>query len=333
MLTLDAFAQAERLGMIVPAYQYPTQGSLWSDCAAAARRVPLVAVLNPANGPGNAPDPFYVEASNGVRTAGGRVIGYVPTFQASIPLATAIAWVDQYRAWYSLDGVYLDGMSTDANPEHVAWYTSLRDAIRSRESTWLVVGGPGANTRPEYLPTADIFCIHEAEGASYFNWQPDAWVLDQPASRFLHLVHSLAASDSMRAAVARAKSLRAQWVFVTHDRMPNPWDDVPAYWDALVAAVETTQTVSAPSTAERGTRLAAWPNPSRGAIQFRLPDELASQEIEVLDAAGREIALLHPARSPRWDGRDLTGTSAPPGIYFARVRGARTPPLRLVVIR
>ena len=76
-------AHPERAGIIVPAYQYPTAGTLWMECAQASSRVPLVAVMNPANGPGSVVDPDYVAAAGSVRSAGGRVIGYVFTSSAS----------------------------------------------------------------------------------------------------------------------------------------------------------------------------------------------------------------------------------------------------------
>src|SRR5262245_32018501 len=198
MSSSPAPALADRTGMIVPAYQYPTLGTLWADCAAAASRVPLVAIMNPANGPGSVADPNYAAAVSSVRSAGGRVIGYIPTFRAAIPVDTALVWVDHYRAWYALDGVCLDGMPNDSDPAHIAWYANLRDSIRAREPTWLVVWIPGTNTPPEYLAGADVLAIFESYGETYFSWTPDPWVRSYSPSRFLHLVHTVSTADSMR---------------------------------------------------------------------------------------------------------------------------------------
>jgi len=324
-------AHPERAGIIVPAYQHPTAGTLWAECARASSRVPLVAVMNPATGPGSEADPHYVSASESVRSAGGRVIGYVYTSSAEIPVDSVLAQVDRYREWYALDGILLDGMAYDANPVHVAWYAALRDSIRAREPAWLVVGIPGTNTLPEYLAGADILCIFESTGESYFNWEPDAWVRDYPASRFLHLVHTLSSADSMQQTVARAWSRGAGWVYVTNDRLANPWDETPIYWDALIQAVEATP-ASVETTAERRARLRAWPNPARRAIRFELSGD-PGREIEILDAAGRLIAVITPGPFPEWDGYDRRGRSAPAGIYFARVRGSRAEPVRLALVR
>ncbi len=325
-------AHSDRMGIIVPAYEYPTTGTLWGECVRASSRVPLIAVMNPANGPGSEVDPHYVSASDSVRAAGGRVIGYLYTASAAIPLDSVLTKVDRYREWYALDGIFVDGMANDPDAAHVAWYAALRDSIRAREPAWLVVGAPGTNTRPEYLTGADILGIFESTGESYFGWEPDVWVRGYPPSRFLHLVHTLSSADSMRQAVARALSRGAGWVYVTHDRLPNPWDETPIYWDALIAAVEAAA-VSVETTDERRARLRAWPNPARRAIRFELPGGQGSREIEILDTAGRLIARITPGSFPEWDGYDQRGRPVPAGIYLARVHGSGDEPVRLALIR
>ena len=324
-------AHAERMGVIIPAYQYPTLGTVWADCARASSRVPLVAIVNPANGPGSGVDPNYTSAVGSVRAAGGRVIGYLNTDLAEIPLDSALTWVDRYRAWYTLDGVLLDRMASDSSPAHVTWYTALRDSIRAREPAWLVVGGPGTNTLPEYLPAADILCIFESDGATYFNWEPDAWVRDYAAPRWLHLVHSVSTVDSMRAAVSRAASLGASWVYVTDDRLANPWDTSPTYWNELIATVETTP-VSVGTPARRPAPLRAWPNPARDAVRFEWPGGPGSLEIEILDVSGRVVSTV-VGSSPLWNGRDQSGRPVPNGMYLARVRDTQTEALRIALVR
>ena len=332
-VSAPSLARAERAGLIVPAYQYPTAGTLWGDCAAAASRVPVVAIMNPASGPGSGMDPNYVAAVGSVRSAGGRVIGYVPTFEAGIPVDSALVSVDRYRAWYSLDGILVDGMTHDSNSAHIAWYAALRDSIRAREPGWLVVGIPGTNTIPDYFAGADILGVFESYGESYFSWEPSAWVRSYPPSRFLHLVHSLSTADSMRRVVARALSLQAGWVYVTNDQLPNPWDEAPIYWDQLIAAVDTTQTVAVETSQPFAMRLRAWPNPARGAIHFDFPDGMQPSEIEILDCAGRCVARIGPGSRPEWDGLGRDGLPAPSGIYFSRVRGSRADPVRVALVR
>lgn len=328
MLALTAPAHAaDRMGLLVPAYQYPTLGTLWADCAAAATRVPLVAVLDPASGPGVGVDPTYTAAVGAVRAAGGKVIGYVPTFWATTPPETVLAQVDRYRAWYAIDGIFFDIMANDANASHVAYYAALRESIRARESAWLVVGNPGTTTQQGYVSGADVLCDFEYYGEGYFTFTPEPWAHAYPPRHFAHLLHSLSTADSMRAAVARARALGAGWVYVTQDTMVNPYDETPAYWNALVAAVETTfvADVTPPADAPRAV-LRAWPVPSRGEVWFEFGAGERARAVEVFDASGRRVARLDASgsRRARWDGRDEHGVPARAGVYHARIAGTRT---------
>jgi hypothetical protein len=86
-------------------------------------------------------------------------------------------------------------------------------------------------------------------------------------------------------------------------------------------------------------RLAASPNPSRGAVAFRLdwsgPAQGAAR-IELFDALGRLVrTLTAPAENGAialaWDGRATDGRAATPGIYYARATaGSRVTGTRLV---
>jgi hypothetical protein len=72
---------------------------------------------------------------------------------------------------------------------------------------------------------------------------------------------------------------------------------------------------------------APWPNPAHARIRFSfvLP-EVATVCLDVFDVGGRCVArlardreLTAGAHSLEWDGR-LSGTNAPNGVYFARLR-------------
>ena len=318
------------MGLLVPAYQYPTLGTLWADCAAAATRVPLVAILDPASGPGVGVDPTYTSAIGAVRAAGGRVVGYVPTFGGDAPAESVLAQVDRYRAWYAIDGIFLDLMANDANPSHVAYYLAVRESIRARERGWLVIGNPGTLTLEAYVTGADVLCDFEYYGEGYFTWSPEPWAHAYPPRRFAHLLHTLSTADSMRAAVARARANGAGWVFVTHDVMWNPYDETPAYWSALVAAVETTYVADvAPTPEPPRAALRAWPSPARAVVEFALPAGERGP-IEVFDLSGRLVARLEaPAGgAARWDAR-----GEPAGLYWARAAGGTTGGTRVLLAR
>ncbi len=86
---------------------------------------------------------------------------------------------------------------------------------------------------------------------------------------------------------------------------------------------------------------AASPNPFRGgtSLSFGLP-EAGPVRLVIFDATGREVRTLvdgtYPAAAHRvvWDGRDLSGRTVAPGIYFARIRAGEYESVqRLTLIR
>jgi len=75
-------------------------------------------------------------------------------------------------------------------------------------------------------------------------------------------------------------------------------------------------------------RLEAWPNPSRSVVFIRVPQSNITSVLRIHSAAGRLVAIVHGRDHFAWDGRDTTGHSVAPGIYFAQF--ASNASLRLV---
>ena len=75
-------------------------------------------------------------------------------------------------------------------------------------------------------------------------------------------------------------------------------------------------------------------NPVTGTARFGFSASLPENALlEIYDVRGRlvhEGRLQAGDREVAWNGRTGAGTLAPPGIYFARVRGASLEPVRLV---
>lgn len=234
--TGDAYAALE---IVVPAYFYPSPGSPWGPMTAAADDVPITAIMNPGNGPGNAKDDNYVAAVNAFRAAGGRVIGYVYSSYGARPLGQVTADIDRYRSWYGIDGIFVDEMSNTGPAERLNYYKSIYDHVKSVDSEWEVMGNPGTHTIEQYAtwPTADRFMVFENVGAAYPGYAPSEWNADYDNEKFVHLVHTEASATNMQAYLDLAVSRNTGGIYVTHDVMNNPWDVLPSYWQAEVAAV------------------------------------------------------------------------------------------------
>jgi quinoprotein glucose dehydrogenase len=67
------------------------------------------------------------------------------------------------------------------------------------------------------------------------------------------------------------------------------------------------------------------PNPSTGAVSFRLGDPRGVRRVEILDLAGRLVRRWSGpfTETLRWDGEDRAGRTAREGVYVARVQDDR----------
>jgi hypothetical protein len=243
LLSLIPAAPACGAGLLVPAYFYPSGGNApvdyWGALIAAAPRVPLVAILNPASGPGARRIPDYVRAVDSLRAAGGRVIGYVHTSYAQRPLGEVLAEVDAYYARYALDGIFFDETTGDTALAHLAYYRACGEHVQERAPQALVVLNPGTDADQAYLQAASCLLLFENDqaSASLLDWQPPAWVTPQRTGQVAVLAYHLAGAQAMEAVLKRALQAGASWVYLTDDTLPNPWDTLPAFWEAQVQAL------------------------------------------------------------------------------------------------
>lgn len=239
LMTMAATSAHAALEIIVPAYFYPGNNSPWNAMTAAADDVPITAIMNPFNGPGNAKDNNYVAAVDAFRAAGGRVIGYIYSSYGARPLAQVTADIDKYRTWYGIDGIFVDEMANTGPAQRLDYYRSIYNYVKGVDPAWEVMGNPGTTTIEQYAtwPTADRFMVFENVGANYPAYVPSAWNANYDDEKFVHLVHTEASSTNMQAYLNLAVGRNTRGIYVTDDVMNNPWDTLPSYWEAEVAAV------------------------------------------------------------------------------------------------
>lgn len=189
--------------VLVPAYFHPAvRPDAWAELREAAPRLAAV-VINPASGPGTAVDPAYAEVRAGLRQT--RVLGYVDTDYAQRPHAEVVADIARHRAWYDVDGVFLD--QTVAGSEGISYYGRLAIAARSLGAAFLALN-PGTRAHPAYLDLADLVVTFEGDWDTYRRRPDDT--SKQPPDRGAHLVHA-----APPGAVVHG--------YATSGTLPNPW--------------------------------------------------------------------------------------------------------------
>ncbi|HVU09009.1 MAG TPA: spherulation-specific family 4 protein [Verrucomicrobiae bacterium] len=229
------------LGIMVPAYFYPTSGGYWNSLDFAASRVPLIAIMNPNSGPGASQDSAYVRALANLHQAGGKVTAYVHTSYGTRPLTDVESDIDLYLSFYAVDGFFIDEMTDDESTTNLNYYATIYQYIKAKNANYSVTGNPGSNTQSDYItrPTADSLMIFENDGINYSGFDPSSWVAQYPAQQFVHLPYDVATATTMSNDVGLAVSRNAGWIYITDDSLPNPYDTLPSYWTNEVNLVQS----------------------------------------------------------------------------------------------
>lgn len=210
--------------LLVPLYVHPAADpAAWQALVAAAPQLYGV-VLNAADGPGTAPDPAFTAASQALREAGVRVLGYVDTAYGERPLAAVTDDLDRHRAWYGVDGCFLDQV--------VSGRRELRDcrrmvrSVRERGADTVVLN-PGVHPAPGYARAADLLVTFEGHWTTYLrSFAAPSWTAKHPPEQFCHLVYGVPpalARLAGRTAVQRGAGVHC----AVPGAGPNPWTQPP----------------------------------------------------------------------------------------------------------
>jgi Spherulation-specific family 4 len=219
---------------IVPLYTSPGDPS-WNTVIAAKAAHPtvgVVAIVNPSNGPGSAVSSAYASGIARLTAAGIKVIGYVSTDYTRNSAATVKADIDRWRAFYpgQLTGIFFDEQSNQA--DDVAYYRDLSQYAKAQGLSF-TVGNPGTDTAEAFVGSMDMMLIYESAGLPSID-RLAGWHAKHAPSNFGVIPHAA----SMSTTFVRDARKYVQYIYLQNDTLPNPWDSVPSYFDALLAALE-----------------------------------------------------------------------------------------------
>ncbi|MBE2319512.1 spherulation-specific family 4 protein [Solirubrobacter sp. CPCC 204708] len=176
-----------------------------------AERAPLprLLVVNPASGPGTEAEPAFRRAIATAQANGARVLGYVATRWGARPRAEVARDVRRYRAWYGIDGIFLDEAGDDE--PRIDQYRALAADARAAGADFLVLN-PGVVPARAYFELADVVVTFEGSYADYRRWHPPAWL---DSERTAHLVY----------AAPQAADVPPN-AYLTTGTLPHPWGTV-----------------------------------------------------------------------------------------------------------
>ncbi len=154
-----------------------------------------------------------------LRASGIRLLGYVSTSYGNRTLTTVRADIARYRqlfaGQYAIDGFFLDETATIS--AKLPYYKALAVTIRRGAGGYIMLNPGAYPTIPDLFKIGDVTVAFEGTAADYAAAVSPSYAATLPASKIAHIVHT--APDTVQAVrdiVTKARSLNAQYLFVTH---------------------------------------------------------------------------------------------------------------------
>jgi len=224
---------AASTGTIVPLYTDPGDPS-WTAIVAAKQAhptVPVIAVINPNNGPGGSRSAGYTSGIAKLQQVGIQVIGYVATGYTSRGIPTVEADINQWKAFYpTVQGIFFDEQSNTPGDE--TFYKTVSQYAKAQGLSF-TVGNPGTDTGPSFVGAVDVGLIYESFGLPASS-RMAGWHSGFPKSNFGIIPYGAALDH----AYVKAAKAMVGYIYVTNDDLPNPWDSLPSYFADLLGDLE-----------------------------------------------------------------------------------------------
>ena len=236
-----------KLQILLPLYIYPNwydkNKYVWKQVIAAAKKVSIVAIINPNSGPNNAPpNTDYQQGIKDLHQAGIKIVGYVPSNYSNRDIRSVKTDIDLYIKHFKVDGIFIDEAASST--EKASYYQQLYQYIKSKSIAYKVIINPGVNIDENYISqgVADTIITFENYQKNWSRYAPAKYQKNYSAQKFAALVHTTADRKLMKSTLDRAIKNNLGYIYITDDSTStpnkNPWDTLPTYWQAEVNYIQ-----------------------------------------------------------------------------------------------
>jgi Spherulation-specific family 4 len=236
-----------KLQVLLPLYIYPNwydkNKYAWKQVIAAAKKVSIIAIINPNSGPNNAsPNTDYQQGIKDLHQAGIKIVGYVPSNYSNRDIQAVKTDIDLYTKYFKVDGIFIDEAASST--EKAIYYQQLYQYIKSKSTNYNVIINPGVNLEETYISqgVADTIVTFENYQKNWSSYAPSKYQKNYSSQKFAALVHTTANRKLMKSTLDRAIKNNLGYIYITNDSTntpnKNPWDTLPEYWQAEVNYIQ-----------------------------------------------------------------------------------------------
>lgn len=232
LLSATAAPASTPTGIMVPLFSY--MGPTWAQLIGYHEQyptVPMVAVVDPFEGPAGFMDPAFTAGVVSLQDAGIPVLGYMATHYANTNVSTAEGLITKYWDWYHVNGVMIDELNNTAVE---SGYVSTLTQFAYSLGMTMTVGNPGADIPPNFVGTASSFVVYENAGVPTLSFIA-GWHAGYAKSNFIITAYDI---DALNTTWVIDASHYLGYLYVTNGIMPDPYSSaLPSYMATLMATL------------------------------------------------------------------------------------------------
>jgi Spherulation-specific family 4/PEP-CTERM motif len=152
----------------------------------------------------------------------------------------------RYNAFYQVDGIFVDEFGAPATGASDAavqsFYTQLYDNLKSVNASWQIVGNPGTAISASLLRNganggADRLVTFENTVAAFPGAPQNPAFAAVSNASLINIIYGVDDPALLDSLIAEIAARNVGGLFITNDTLPNPYDTLPPYFAAQVAAV------------------------------------------------------------------------------------------------
>lgn len=239
---------AAPLILLLPLYVYP-QPAVYSELAKAGASAVAI-VTGPNSGPPDANSrniTAYNSAFQQLTNGGVQLAGYVYMSYAQRPVDDTLSDI---RDWYAqhgdqLAGIFVDEAAVEVTPDVISYYTALRQEVKSHGAAQLLIVNPGVVLDKRLSQLADVVLSFENNLQAWNAVGITAGrglsaLLPQGGPKTAAVVHSTGSlsTATLQMQMLRASLLGYSYAYFTDGLMPNPYGQLPSYFEDELAALQ-----------------------------------------------------------------------------------------------
>ncbi len=215
---------SKQRNLIIPLYK--EDKTLW-DKLISLNIDRLIAVVNPDNGAGTTKSLFYEDIINRLIINNKIPIGYIPTNYGSRNIDDVKNELDRWLAFYpNIEGFFIDEVSGNINDYQ--YYEEIFFYIKSKGDFFTVLN-VGSYPNESYFNIADNIVVYEGDVNNL-----NISVCDSYSNKSSIIVYNGTETDMENI----IKNSNCNYVYITDDNLPNPYDTLPTYIDIEVETIK-----------------------------------------------------------------------------------------------